>query len=60
MFISVELSRAGSALTVGSVLPDEVSVETLIYNHFSVVHPHQLHTDEQRDFQDSVITKLNS
>lgn len=34
--------RRRSVLTVGSVLSDEVSVETLVYDDFSVVHPHQL------------------
>ena len=29
-------------LTVGAVLPDEVSVEALLDDHFSVVHPHEL------------------
>lgn len=39
--------EAGSQniLTVGSVLPDEVSVETLVDDDLSVIHPHQLHTE---------------
>lgn len=35
-------------LTVGAVLSDQVSVETLIYVDFSVVHPHQLDTEERK------------
>lgn len=37
--------QSRSVLTVGSVLSNEVSVETLVYDDFSVVHPHQLHTE---------------
>lgn len=39
-----------STLTVGSILPDKVSVETLVYDDFSVVHPHKLQT-EGADFR---------
>lgn len=39
-------------LTVGSVLPNQMSVETLVYDDFSVVHPHQLNTNQEKVHSD--------